>query len=199
MSKHDTAAGAAARAVGPAGPTPPENQKPPAPLADDPALSAAARLVASSLSSNPISPILLAGFARVIEFTAILVVGAAVYLAYVASNEGLSWLYVPPLVSGALAAVVMIQLADGYSVVAFRRGGLQLGRVFLAWTMVFVLFAVIAFLGKIGDSYSRVWVTSWYVSGFFVFTGFRLVYARLVRRWIRTGRTRAPGRHRRRR
>ena len=188
MNQHDTAAGAAARAVGPAAPTPPENRNASAPVAGDPALSAAARLVASSLSSNPISPILLAGFARVIEFTAILVVGAAVYLAYVASNEGLSWLYAPPLVSGAFAAVVMIQLADGYSVVAFRRGGLQLGRVFLAWTTVFVLFAVVAFLGKIGDAYSRVWVTSWYVSGLFVFTGFRLMFARLVRRWIRLGR-----------
>jgi Undecaprenyl-phosphate glucose phosphotransferase len=54
--------------------------------------------------------------------------------------------------------------------------------------MVFVLFAVVAFLGKIGDAYSRVWVASWYVSGLFVFTGFRLAFARLVRRWIHIGR-----------
>ena len=186
MNQHDTAAGSAARAVEPEAATPPRSAG--ADVAGNAALSAAARLVASSLSSSPVSPVLLAGIARFIEFAAILAVGAAVYLVYVASNEGLSWWYAPPLLGGALAAVVMIQLADGYSVVSFRRGALQLGRVFLAWTMVFVLFAVVAFLGKIGDAYSRVWVASWYVSGLFVFTGFRLAFARLVRRWIRIGR-----------
>ncbi len=186
MIQHDPAAGSAARAIEPKGARPPPSAG--ADIAGNPALSAAARLVASSLSSSPISPVLLAGIARFIEFAAIFAVGVAVYLTYVASNEGLSWWYAPPLVGGALAAVVMIQLADGYSIVSFRRGALQLGRVFLAWTMVFVLFAVVAFLGKIGDAYSRVWVTSWYVSGLFVFTGFRLAFARLVRRWIRIGR-----------
>ena len=188
MNQHDTAAGSAARAVEPAAPTPSENANAGARIGDDPALSAAARLVASSLSSSPISPILLAGIARLVEFTAILIAGIAIFFAYVLPDEGLALWYAAPLVGGSLAAVVMIQLADGYSVVAFRRGGLQLGRVFLAWTMVFVLFAVAAFLGKIGDSFSRVWVTSWYVAGLFVFTGFRLAFARLVRSWIRTGR-----------
>ena len=152
------------------------------------ALSAAARLVAASLSSSPISPELLAGLARIVEFAALLAVGAVAYVYYIASTDGLSLWYVAPLVGGALMAIVMIQLADGYSIAAFRRGGLQLGRVFLAWTTVFVLFAVVAFLGKIGDTYSRVWVTSWYVSGLLVFTAFRLAFARLVRRWIRSGR-----------
>ncbi len=184
MNQPDRAASAAARADEAAAPTPPENVR----IGNDPALSAAARLVASSLSSSPISPVLLAGFARLIEFAGILAAGAVVYFAYVASNEGVAWWYAAPLVAGATLAVVMIQLADGYSVVAFRRGGLQLGRVYLAWTMVFVLFAVAAFLAKVGDSFSRVWAGSWYVSGLFVLTGFRLAFARLVRGWIRTGR-----------
>jgi Undecaprenyl-phosphate glucose phosphotransferase len=191
IDQHDTAPGSAARAVDQAASTPQEKPEvqPNGGKAKvaDPALSAAARLVASSLSSSSISPILLAGFARIVEFTAILVAGVAVYLAYVASSEGLAWWYAAPLIGGAALAVVMIQLADGYSVVAFRRGGLQLGRVYLAWTMVLVLFAVAAFLAKVGDSYSRVWVIAWYVSGLFVFTGFRLAFARLVRSWIRSG------------
>ena len=186
MNQHDKAARAAAPVVESTVSTPAENGTAQAPV--NPMLGAAARLVASSLSSSPISPILLAGFARVIEFTAILAAGAAVYLAYVASNEGLSWRYIAPLVAGSLLAVVMIQLADGYSIVAFRRGGLQLGRVFVAWTMAFVVFAVVAFLAKVGDAYSRVWVTSWYISGLFVFAAFRLALAHVVRSWIRSGR-----------
>ena len=186
MNRHDMADDTAPHAAGAGAPTPPRNAT--ADLAGNAALSAAARLVASSLSSRPISPVLIAGLARIIEFTAILAVGVLVYLAYVASEEGFAWWYAAPLVGGALLAVVMIQLADGYSVVAFRRGALQLGRVFIAWTMVFVVFAVIAFLAKISDAYSRVWVTSWYVAGLFVFTGFRLAFARLVRNWIHSGR-----------
>ncbi len=157
-------------------------------VAGNPTLSVAARLVAASLSRSPVSPILLAGVARLIEFAAVLLVGAIAYFAYVTPTDGASWWYAVPLVGGSLAAVVMIQFADGYSIVAFRRGALQLGRVFLAWTMVFVLFAVVTFLAKIGDTYSRVWVTSWYVSGLLVFTGFRLALARLVREWIKSGR-----------
>ncbi len=169
MNQPDMAPGSAARAVEAAAPKPQESGGPPAAKAEissDPALSAAARLVASSLSSSPISPILLAGFARIVEFTGILVVRRRrLFRLRRLERRPVAGGMLPPLVAGALLAVVMIQLADGYSVVSFRRGGLQLGRVFVAWTTVFVLFAVVAFLGKIGDTYSRVWVTAWYVAG----------------------------------
>ncbi len=151
-------------------------------------LSTAARLVAAGLSRSPISPVLVTGFARLIEFAAILLAGVAVYVAYVVPSEGVSRWYAAPLIAGSLLAVFLIQLVDGYSIVAFRRGALQLGRVFLAWTLVFALFAVVAFLAKVGNSYSRVWVGSWYLAGLFIFTGFRLALANRVREWIKSGR-----------
>ncbi len=184
MNQHDPANAVAARVS--AGETPPSPAT--GAVASNPTLSAAARLVAGTLSRSPISPVLLAGFTRLIEFTAVLLTGTLVYLVYVAPVEGMLWWYAGPLVAGALLSVLLIQIADGYSIVALRRGALQLSRVFVAWTSVFVLFTVAAFLAKVGDTYSRVWVASWYVAGLFVFAGMRVLMARIVRRWIRSGR-----------
>jgi Undecaprenyl-phosphate glucose phosphotransferase len=183
MNQQESPIGMAARAVA----MPGGGAAAPA-IAGNPTLSAAARLVAASLSRSPISPILLAGFTRLIEFAAILIVGVAAYFAYVAPQNGIEWWYAIPLLIGSTMAVLLIQLADGYSITALRRGGLQLGRVFLAWTILFGLFAITTFLAKSGESFSRVWVGSWYIGGLVVFTGFRLALSRVVREWIRSGR-----------
>ncbi|CAN5174649.1 undecaprenyl-phosphate glucose phosphotransferase [soil metagenome] len=183
MNQQESAIGMAARAVAIAGTA----TSAPA-IAGNPTLSAAARLVAASLSRSPISPILLAGFTRLIEFAAILIVGVAGYFAYVAPQNGIEWWYAIPLLIGSTMAVLLIQLADGYSITALRRGGLQLGRVFVAWTILFGFFAIATFLAKSGESFSRVWVGSWYVGGLVVFASFRLALSRVVREWIRSGR-----------
>jgi Undecaprenyl-phosphate glucose phosphotransferase len=132
--------------------------------------------------------VLLAGFARLIEFAAVLVVGALAYLVYVAPQNGIEWQYAIPLFGGSALAILLIQLADGYSMTALRHGGMQLGRIFLAWTFLFALFAVATFVTKQGEAFSRVWVGSWYLAGLAVFTLFRVALSRVVRGWIRSGR-----------
>ena len=150
-------------------------------------LNADAKAAATGMSRRTISPVLLAGVVRLIEFAAMLFVGVAVYLLYLAPVEGLDLGYTLPLVGGALLAVVFIQVFDGYSIGALRGGFLQLGRVFGAWTLVFAVFATIAFLAKAGDSYSRVWVGTWYVTGLVVFAAFRIGLGSLVRSWTANG------------
>jgi Undecaprenyl-phosphate glucose phosphotransferase len=150
-------------------------------------MSAAARSAADRLSRQPISPAILAGFARLIDFSAIFVCGALIYFVYVVPRDGLEWGYAAPAFGGALAAVLFIEIADGYSLAALRRGGPSLARVFAAWSVVFALFAMVAFLAKVGDDYSRVWIGSWYVAGLVVFTGVRLSLASLIRAWAEAG------------
>jgi Undecaprenyl-phosphate glucose phosphotransferase len=152
------------------------------------ALSTAARAVAERLSRRPVSPVLFAGFARIAEFVLLVLAGATAYLLYVAPREGIDLRYAMPLVSGSLAAVFFVQVAHGYGMSAFRASSLRLGRIFLAWAMVFALFAVIGFLAKIGDTYSRVWFASWFVAGLAIFTGSRLSLSTVVRNWTRSGR-----------
>ncbi|MEJ0096731.1 MAG: undecaprenyl-phosphate glucose phosphotransferase [Bauldia sp.] len=150
-------------------------------------LNAAAMAAASSLTAQSISPVLLAGLVRLIEFGAVLVTGIAIYFAYLAPADGIDWWYAMSLAGGSFFAVLIIQLTGGYSIPALRSGGMQLGRVFTAWTLVFAAFAIIAFLAKVGDTYSRVWVGAWYVGGLVIFTGFRISIGALVRRWTETG------------
>jgi Undecaprenyl-phosphate glucose phosphotransferase len=150
-------------------------------------LNAAARAAASGMAGRTISPVLLGGITRLIEFLAILATGIAIYAWYVTPTDGFDWGYAVPLVSGALLAIVGIQIADGYSLVALRHSVATLGRVYLAWAAVFAVFAVVTFLAKIGDAYSRVWAGSWFVAGLVVFTASRLALGRLVRQWTENG------------
>jgi Undecaprenyl-phosphate glucose phosphotransferase len=151
-------------------------------------LGEAALAAAAHLSRQPISPLLVTGLVRLLEFAVLLAAGAAIYLAYVAPESGLDLWYSAPVFGGPLLAVLLIQIADGYTIPTLRSGVMQLGRVFIAWTLVFALFTMAAFLAKIGDTYSRVWVGTWYLSGLVLFTGLRLAESRVLRRWAAAGR-----------
>jgi Undecaprenyl-phosphate glucose phosphotransferase len=159
----------------------------PAGAAPSSSLSPAARAAAAKLAYRSLSPVIFTGAARLIEFTVLLAIGAAIYLFYVTPTDGFDWAYAIPLVGGALAAVVIIQAADGYSIGALRGGFLRLGRVFLAWSAVFAIFATVAFLAKSGDVYSRVWVSTWYGSGLAALALLRLGVAGFARRWTESG------------
>lgn len=143
---------------------------------------------AAALALHPISRVLVAGLFRLGELVAVAGIGLTLYLTYVAPEDGIEFSYSLPLIGGSLLAILLIQIAGGYQVPALRRGLPHIGRVFFAWTLVFALFAVIAFLAKAGDTYSRVWFASWYVGGLISFSLIRLVMSRATRRWTRAGR-----------
>ena len=150
-------------------------------------LNARARAAADALSRPPISPILLTGFAQVGEFCLIAFTGFLVYLLYVVPSQGIDWWYSMPLLGGSALAIFAIQIIDGYSVPALRSPVPELGRILAAWTAIFAIFAVAAFLAKMGEQFSRVWFTSWYVAGLFAIILFRLALSLVVRRWTREG------------
>jgi Undecaprenyl-phosphate glucose phosphotransferase len=151
------------------------------------AMTAEARAAAVQLSRPPISTVLVSGFARLIEFTAAALTGLIVYVFHVQPEAGLDGWYAVPLISGSLLAILLIQISGGYSIAALRGSGPQLGRVLAAWTFVFAAMAVAAFLGKIGDTFSRVWFAAWYFSGLAAFFLFRTGLSAAVRRWTAEG------------
>ncbi len=150
-------------------------------------LSRLALEAATALQGKPRSPILVTGFARLGEFCLAALTGIVIYLVYVFPTEGTSWPYLAPLLGGSALTVLIIQLLDGYTVPALRSAIYQLGRVLGAWTLVFAFFTSIAFLAKVGDQFSRVWFTTWYVTGFGCLIAFRIGMARVVRHWTEQG------------
>ena len=64
-----------------------------------------------------------------------------------------------------LAAVVVFQTLNLYTIAAFRAQGQQLARIATAWTAIFLIGFAIAFFAKFETAYSRVWAVSLYVVG----------------------------------
>ena len=150
-------------------------------------LSPAAREVAQSISRPVMSSVLLSGLVRLLEFGALFITGFAIYALYLDPVEGSNGWYALPMAAGSLVAVIAIGASGGYTIGALRRGVGDFNRVFVAWTGIFVAFAVFAFLAKLGDSYSRVWVGTWYVAGLVMLLALRASTAALVKSWTASG------------
>jgi len=151
-------------------------------------LSAAALEATMTPSMPAYSPIVLAGIVRLIELAITVVIGFAIYAAYVVPVEGFEWHYVGAILAIAGMAMVALQAADVYQVQAFRGHEKQYMRLASAWSIVFLIAISISFFAKAGDDFSRVWLGSFYVLGLLALVAFRRGLFLLVRRWTREGR-----------
>jgi len=134
------------------------------------------------------SPIVLAGVVRLIELAITILIGFAIYAAYVVPVEGFEWHYVGAILAIAVMAMIALQAADVYQVQAFRGHEKQYMRLASAWSIVFLVAISMSFFAKAGDDFSRVWLGSFYVVGLMALVAFRRGLFLLVRRWTRQGR-----------
>ncbi|MEX0852023.1 MAG: hypothetical protein WD036_01870, partial [Bauldia sp.] len=151
-------------------------------------LSAVARAAAAGLSRRPISPVLLAGLARMIELSLMLASGAALYLWLLAPEAGIDWRYAAPLVGASLVAALLIQAGRGYALSAFRASSLQLARVLIAWSIALTPFAAGCLIAGIGGDYSTAWFGAWFLAAGVLLSAFRLWLSATVHDWTRAGR-----------
>jgi len=151
-------------------------------------LSPEALAVADKPLQRPVSPIVLAGAVRMIEFALIVIVGMAIFAVYLPSGEGLFFRYQIATLGIAAVAMLAFQTADIYQVQAFRGYEKQYMRLASAWSVVFMIAIGASFFAKAGDMYSRVWLGSYYVAGLVVLIFSRNMLFFLVRRWTREGR-----------
>jgi Undecaprenyl-phosphate glucose phosphotransferase len=151
-------------------------------------LSPEALAVAATQPPAPISPIVLAGFVRMIEFALIVVVGLAIFAVYLPSATGLVWQYLAAIAAIGFLSMLAFQTADIYQVQAFRGHEKQYMRLASAWSVVFLIVIGTSFFAKAGLMYSRVWLGSYYVGGLATLIGFRKLLFVAVREWTRQGR-----------
>ena len=151
-------------------------------------LSPEAIAVFSQPLPSPISPIVLAGFVRIGEFSLIVVTGLALYAAYVGRYDGLEWRYPVATFAIGLLSMLAFQTADIYQVQAFRGHEKQYMRLASAWSIVFLIIMGASFFAKAGEMFSRVWLGTFYVSGLVALILSRRMVFLLVRKWTQEGR-----------
>ncbi|MBV9347419.1 MAG: undecaprenyl-phosphate glucose phosphotransferase [Pseudolabrys sp.] len=149
---------------------------------------AAVAAITDTASAPALSPIVLAGVVRIIEFALLVAIGGAIHAVYTFPDEGLTWRY--PIAIGviALCSLFAFQAADIYQVQAFRGHEKQYMRLASAWSIVFLIVIGTSFFAKMGDQFSRVWLGSFYVFGLLGLVAFRKALNIVVRRWTEQGR-----------
>ncbi len=151
-------------------------------------LSAAA-IAASSTATRPAySPIVVAGFVRAIESALIALVGAVIYFGYIVLSAGFLWPYIWAIAGITAGSVIVFQAVDVYQINAFRRPINQLARLVSGWTLVFLLATAASFFLKLDQTFSRIWLISFWAIGLVTLLSFRMFLYGLVRRWMRDGR-----------
>ncbi|MCP1198444.1 undecaprenyl-phosphate glucose phosphotransferase [Notoacmeibacter sp. MSK16QG-6] len=151
------------------------------------ALKAIARTVAAQYRDDSLSPGMIAGIMRLVEFSIIFTAGMLLYSVLVGPAIASALPYIFLIAGGAAATVGMLCLADGYDVGWLRRPMAFFGRVLLGVAAAFAFVALATFFLKISAFYSRFWFGSWAVTTLGSLFFLRIMVARLIMRWSRNG------------
>jgi Undecaprenyl-phosphate glucose phosphotransferase len=150
-------------------------------------INAVAKQVATQYRRDTMSPVMVSGVLRLIEFALMALSGIVLFVVHVGFGTHLNWHYPAVILGGSLLAVILLELTDMYQFSALRRPIANMGRLLLVWSGTFALFALAGFFMKISADFSRFWFGAWFAAGFLLLFGLRLMLARMVRRWARNG------------
>ena len=133
------------------------------PASDPPAaLRALAEAMANQSATPAFSPVVLAGLVRVCDFLVLAAAGAIPYWFYLAPRIGFAPQYAAAGLGICVLALVAFQAIDINHVHAFRAPINQGVRLAGALTIVFLVAVAAIFAARLEDSFSRVWLTSWW-------------------------------------
>lgn len=150
-------------------------------------LNAIAEQVANQFRADSMSPIMVSGVLRLVEFGLLAVSGYLIYGAYVGAGGPLNWEYPAVITGGALLMVLLLELGDAYQVLALRNPWSQIGRLLFSWIGVFAILALAGFFLKISSDFSRVWFGAWFGAGLGLLLTLRFPLSGFIRRWGRNG------------
>ncbi len=131
-----------------------------------------------------ISPSIIGASMRMIEGLFVAILCVAIWLLYVQEYNLSSTVYFTSVSAlSALSVPTILSLGGLYSINALLRPFENGPRLLLGWTAFFAALTVVVFFSKLGETYSRVWLGTWYVLGFGGILVLRGITARLLRRW----------------
>ena len=157
------------------------------PAGSEARLNVIAQQVATQYRRDTISPVMVSGWLRVVEFALMAASGLALYAIYVGLDSYEWWFYPALVIGGSLLMVTLLELTDSYQMATLRRPLAHLSTLMLVWAGAFALMSLAGFFLKVSSDFSRVWFAGWLAIGLTLFLAERLLAARMVRRWARNG------------
>ena len=151
-------------------------------------LNEVARQVAAQYREDTLSPVMVCGALRLVEFAMLVVLGVSLYVFNVSFFSHLVWQYMLVITVVSAVAVILMDILECYQIQAVMRPLRSLTRILLGWGGTFALMAVLAFFLKISSDFSRLLFGTWFVSGFLMLVAMRVIVASVLRRWARNGR-----------
>jgi Undecaprenyl-phosphate glucose phosphotransferase len=144
-------------------------------------------------ASKLISPRVVTGSTRLIEFLLIATLGYGIFYSYIDQATALPdhighALYTVAILCVAAGSVLSFQAFQLYDITILSNALRQVARICMAWTLVFSVMMALAFFTKLGHEFSRVWAATWYVSGLGALVAFRVLLCIAVRNWGKLGR-----------
>ncbi len=126
--------------------------------------------------NRSVTPLVVMGTLRILDVTAVTLVGYLVYMFYVTMPTPIQEQFyrLAVTVTGFFTAVVFTRFKL-YSASSAPAGLGNLARLSVAWTVVIALTLVTVFFAKASSEFSRVWLASWYFGG-----GATLILMRVV-------------------
>ena len=135
-----------------------------------------------------LTPKIILGATRAVEFLIAATAGAAGWLYHGAPWSGLlPFTAIAVVLLTAIAVPAALQAADLYSIQALRSLPQQWKRLVAAWAMIFAALAVLSFVTRAGDELSVDWLTVWFLAGAGGLFAFRGAMFALVRSRSRSG------------
>jgi len=150
-------------------------------------LNKVAQQVATQYRRDTMSPVMVSGIMRLVEFGLLFLSAVVLFTIHVGIATPLFWHYAIIFGGASLLAVILFELSDLYQISALLKPLSSLPRLLLLWAGTFAVLAVAGFFLKISSNFSRLLFGAWFALGFALVFGLRLVMARLIRRWARNG------------
>ena len=95
--------------------------------------------------------------------------------------------YIPVILTVSAALPLLAHSFGLYRIPSLMQPASRAARLVSVWTLVFAAIAVTVFMSKSGDSYSRIWLASWYLTGIPALLVCRAIASRLLHRWNHNG------------
>lgn len=150
-------------------------------------LNKIAQQVAAQYRRDTMSPVMVSGVMRLIEFVLFSLSGLTLLAVLVGFGPHLFWQYTLAIAGTSLLTILLYELGDLYQVPALLKPLSNSARLLFLWAGAFALLAVAGFFLKISSDFSRLMFGTWFSLGFMLVFTLRLVTAQLIRRWARNG------------